>query len=174
MFDAGKFVSHTDDMAPDDQSTDPRQLEFAIARRALPVKLATSLQLLLQRTTARLRTETDKGLEPLGITARQAAVLATLDHAGPLSQQTLGALLGVDRTTMVALIDHLEKLRAVERRRDAKDRRVYALRLTAKGTLLAQKGAHALEKAESHLLATLPRSDRDRLRKLLTLLCEWS
>jgi len=165
-------------MSTDDQASevrgDPRQLEFAIARRALPVKLATSLQLLLQRTSARLRAETDEGLGPLGLTARQAAVLATLDHAGPLSQQTLGSLLGVDRTTMVALVDHLEKIRAVERRRDAKDRRVYALKLTPKGSQLAHKGAAALDKAESHVLASLPRADRDRLRKLLTLLCEWT
>jgi DNA-binding MarR family transcriptional regulator len=154
--------------------SDPRQLEFAIARRALPLKLAQSLQLLLARTSARLRAETDKGLQPLGLTAREAAVLATLDHAGPLSQQTLGSLLGVDRTTMVAIVDRLEELRAVERRRDAKDRRVYALKLTQKGAQLAHRGAGALDKAEHHVLASLPRTDRDRLRKLLTLLCEWS
>jgi DNA-binding MarR family transcriptional regulator len=161
-------------MPPDDQPQDPRQLEFAIARRALPVKLATSLSLLLHRTSARLRQETDQLLGPMGITARQAALLATLDHAGPLSQQTLASLLGVDRTSMVGLVDQLEKLRAVERRRDAKDRRVYALKLTARGSQLAHKGGAALEKAETHVLASLPRADRDRLRKLLTLLCEWT
>lgn len=45
----------------------------------------------------------------------------------------LAGRLGVDRTTMVALIDGLERKGLVERRRSARDRRRNVVLLTAEG-----------------------------------------
>jgi len=45
-----------------------------------------------------------------------------LEHTQPATQQTLANALGVDRSTLVAIIDHLEVVGAVTRRRDPADR----------------------------------------------------
>ena len=64
---------------------------------------------------------------------RDVGVLATLQAAGPLSQQELALRLNVNRTVMVKLIDGLEARGYVERVRNPEDRRAYALHATSAG-----------------------------------------
>jgi len=52
---------------------------------------------------------------------------------GPISRHELGEQLGIDRTTMVELIDDLEGQGVVVRRRNAADRRSYSIQLTPQG-----------------------------------------
>src|SRR6266851_4821389 len=57
-----------------------------------------------------------KRLAPMGLTVRLCGVLNLLGN-GPISQQELGEQLGIDRTTIVELIDDLEHQGLVVRRR---------------------------------------------------------
>lgn len=52
---------------------------------------------------------------PLGITGRQLALLTLFGDGPPLSQQDGAVRLGIDRTTMVALVDELEDKGLVRR-----------------------------------------------------------
>src|SRR5438445_355841 len=56
-------------------------------------------------------------LSPLGLSVQLCGVLNLLAE-GPVSQQALGEQLGIDRTTMVELIDQLEQQAVVVRRRN--------------------------------------------------------
>src|SRR6266496_756716 len=47
-------------------------------------------------------------LAPHGVDGREVAVLSRLSGPDPLSQQEIARRLGIDRTTMVALVDALE------------------------------------------------------------------
>src|SRR5260370_2591450 len=78
-------------------------------------------------------------LAPMGLNVQMCGVLNLLAQ-GPISQHDLGAQLGIDRTTMVELIDDLEHKGVVVRRRNPADRRSYALSLTPPGRTV-QKGA---------------------------------
>jgi DNA-binding MarR family transcriptional regulator len=98
--------------------------------------------------------------------------LLLLVREGPLSQQRLGELQGVDRTTTVAVVDELESAGFVERRRDPRDRRAYSLHPTAKGRRVMQRGVEATKRAEEEFLAPLPAEDRRRLKQLLRTLLE--
>jgi DNA-binding MarR family transcriptional regulator len=60
-------------------------------------------------------------------------VLSVLRADHPLSQQEVAEQLGVDRTTMVALVDALESKGLVERHRNAADRRKNIVQLTSAG-----------------------------------------
>src|SRR5258706_444792 len=60
-----------------------------------------------------------KRLAPMGLTVRLCGVLNLLGN-GPISQQELGEQLGIDRTTVVELIDELERQGVVVRRRNAR------------------------------------------------------
>ena len=72
-------------------------------------------------------------MRPLGIGRRHFSVLAVLGEGKPLSQVEMGERLGIDRNTMVILLDDLEEKSLVVRRRDPSDRRAYLVSLTEAG-----------------------------------------
>ena len=55
-------------------------------------------------------------LGEIGLTARQVGILTLITEREPMTQTGLGTELEVDRTTMVELVDQLERLGFVERR----------------------------------------------------------
>jgi DNA-binding MarR family transcriptional regulator len=64
-----------------------------------------------------------RALAPFGIHARDHGVLLVIDRLEPASQQQVAERMGVDRTTMVAIIDALEAKSIIARRPDPEDRR---------------------------------------------------
>jgi DNA-binding MarR family transcriptional regulator len=106
-------------------------------------------------------------LQPLGLEQRQAGMLVRLAAGEGQSQQALAAMLGVNATRMVFLVDELEKLGLVERRRNPEDRRSHALYLTGQGrAALAQVQAVAAEH-EQQMSAGLTGEQRRELIALL-------
>ncbi len=78
-----------------------------------------------------------------------------------MSQQTLGELIGKDRTTVVAIVDGFEGEGLVERRRNPADRRAYALEVTRRGTDWLERARPVLYRAEDEP-ARGPRARRAR------------
>lgn len=138
----------------------------AADRPTLPAAVAGSAAFLLDRASARLRAGFDAALAPLGFPARPALMLLTLAER-PLPQSALGRLHGVDRTTMVAVVDDLQTRGLVERLPDPDDRRAYRLTLTKAGRAAARTAAAKLRRAERQALADL--SDRQRAQLLAAL-----
>ena len=103
-----------------------------------------------------------------GINARELALLLLLDGREPESQQQAASRLGVDRTTMVALLDGLEDKGLVARRPDALDRRRNVVALTGAGGTTLARAARASDEAEQRLLAELDQAEAAKLRELLT------
>lgn len=106
-------------------------------------------------------------LAPLGIDGRHYGVLAVLSELGPVSQQRLADLLAVDRSTMVAFVDELERQGHVRRGRDPGDRRAYAIELTDSGAELQRKAADLLAGCERKYLDPLSAAERRQLLDLL-------
>jgi DNA-binding MarR family transcriptional regulator len=98
---------------------------------------------------------------------KEFGALSILVEEGPLSQQRLSERQGIDRTTMVAVIDALERRGLVERRRDPHDRRAYSLSATANGRRVPRQASEAAERAEDEFLTPIPARDRRRLKQLL-------
>ena len=109
-------------------------------------------------------------LAPLGLTVQLCGVLIRLAE-GPLSQHELGQQLGIDRTTVVELIDELERKGYVERRRNPSDRRSYLLTLTARGRTFQKRAAQAFDAAAADVFAPLEASEvatiSDMLRRMI-------
>jgi DNA-binding MarR family transcriptional regulator len=136
----------------------------------LPSSLADRLGPLLGRTHDAHRALTQRALASLGLSPKGFGALAVLAAEGPLSQQQLAARQGIDRTTMVAVVDELERLGAVERRRDPDDRRAYALHLTRAGRRLLVPAEAAVVDVEQSFLAPLPAAEQERLKQALRVL----
>ena len=95
-------------------------------------------------------------------------VLAALDE--PPSQQELGSLMRVDRTTMVQTIDPLEELGYVARTPNPRDRRERLLSLTPEGREALRQGRAVVRRFEREFLEPLSTDERDELRRLLRVL----
>jgi DNA-binding MarR family transcriptional regulator len=109
----------------------------------------------------------DQLLAPFGISAGQLAVLMLIDAREPESQQQIARRLGVDRTSMVSLIDALEGAGLVVREPDPDDRRRNVVALTEAGTETLRRATKASDKAEQRLLSALTPTEGRQLRSLL-------
>jgi DNA-binding MarR family transcriptional regulator len=117
--------------------------------------LAGRLGYLMKHAHLRLTDLTSSALAPFGISGRECAVLIAIDDRAPLSQQEVARRLGVDRTTMVALIDDLEHKGLVQRRPDPDDRRKNVVILTEAGHTTLRQARAATEEAERRFLGSL-------------------
>ena len=97
-------------------------------------------------------------------------MLVVISEIGPLSQQELVERSTLDRTSMVALIDHLEGLRLVERRRNPADRRSNAVHITSAGLDMLDRAAVLVDAAEEELFGTLSGEEREQLFEVLSCL----
>ncbi|WP_432840119.1 MarR family winged helix-turn-helix transcriptional regulator [Dactylosporangium sp. CA-092794] len=122
---------------------------------------------LLKHAQLRMAELNTKALAPHGINGRELAVLLVLAAAEPMSQQQAAQRLGIDRTTMVALLDALEAKGLVERRPDPDDRRRNVIGLTGTGQRTLHRAREASDAAERELLAPLSRSAAEQLRRAL-------
>jgi DNA-binding MarR family transcriptional regulator len=109
-------------------------------------------------------------LAPYGIDGRELAVLSFLSQQNLLSQQEVAHRLGVDRTTMVALIDALERRGLVERNPHPDDRRKNIVALTAAGGETMAGATRAADDAERRFLEPLGQARAQQLKDALRLL----
>jgi DNA-binding MarR family transcriptional regulator len=130
-------------------------------------QLHDRLGYLLKHAQLRLAEHAGPALERFGVTGRELAVLTVLAGAVPLSQQQAAARLGVDRTTMVALVDELEGRGLVARAPDPADRRRNLVHLTAGGRRTLEEGAKASREAENAFLGALDPAEAEQFRKFL-------
>ncbi|GLY41973.1 MarR family transcriptional regulator [Amycolatopsis sp. NBRC 101858] len=122
---------------------------------------------LLKHAQLRLAELAEPLYAPLGVTGRQLALLTLFGDGPALSQQEGAARLGIDRTTMVALVDELEDKDLVRREVAPGDRRKRLVTLTAEGERVRAAGEDATRQAESRLLERLGEDDAERLRAAL-------
>jgi len=136
-------------------------------QKPLPESLSGFTTYLLNTAANRVRHGVQEALMPLGLRPKHHGVLAVLAAGGPVSQQALGSQLGIDRTTVVAIIDQLERLRLAERRPDREDRRAYRLQLTPRGERILEEANRLVLQVEAGLLASLTPAERDLLNDLM-------
>ncbi len=132
-----------------------------------PETLTVTIGYLLKHAQARFHSIQQEALAPLGLNGRLLAVLVAADERAPELQQRIGDRLGVDRTTMVALIDTLEIAGFVERHSDPNDRRGRLVHVTSKGKQAIAEGLEASALVESAFFASLSPSEQRAFRTSL-------
>ena len=106
-------------------------------------------------------------LGSIGLTPALFGLLNIIGAREGAIQQELGAVMGIDRSTMVLLIDQLESAGLAKRRPSATDRRAREVAITPKGRRLLQRARRMISEVEDEVLAGLTPAER---RELLTLL----
>jgi DNA-binding MarR family transcriptional regulator len=103
----------------------------------------------------------------LGITVRQMMLLSYLRAAAPAQQQQVCESLWLDPNNCVLLLNELEDMGYVERRRDPLDRRRHVVEITEEGRHALERAQHAQESLEDEILGPLSEEERGTLRSLL-------
>jgi DNA-binding MarR family transcriptional regulator len=129
--------------------------------------LSARLTYLFKRALVDLELLHEVHLGPVGVSARELGVLLFLDGREPESQQQAAARMGIDRTTMVGLLDSLEGKGLIARRPDTGDRRRNVVVLTDAGQAKLREATEASDAAERELLTTLSEREAEQLRALL-------
>jgi DNA-binding MarR family transcriptional regulator len=112
-------------------------------------------------------TQTAAALESIGLTTALFAVLNYLLARDAAIQQEIGAAIGIDPSTMVALVDQLEAAGLAKRRPHPRDRRAREVVITAKGRRTVDRGRALAREVEDAVLQGLGADERRRLLKLL-------
>jgi DNA-binding MarR family transcriptional regulator len=122
---------------------------------------------LLFRLWRASHTRAAEGLASVGLTTALFALLNVIAARDGAIQQELGSTLGIDRSTMVSLIDQLEGAGLATRRPSARDRRAREIAITPKGRRLLQRARRLVSQAEDEVLAGLTAQERRDLLALL-------
>ena len=106
-------------------------------------------------------------LGSVGLTPALFGLLNVIGARQGANQQELGSAMGIDRSTMVSLIDQLESAGLAKRRPSATDRRAREIAITPKGRRLLQRSRRMIFETEDEVLATLSVEERSELERLL-------
>ena len=140
------------------------------SRAPLPEALTRYTGFLVAKAHQRLFDEFSAVCRGHDLEVQHPGILHVLRDSGPMSQQELGAPLRIDRTSMVKLLDLLEKRGFATREDNPSDRRKYFVKITAAGRTALAAIARAGEKMERKLLAPFTAPERKLIRRaLLTL-----
>ena len=130
-------------------------------------KILGRVGFLLNKGAQRVREVYEEILRPMGLTGRHAGILLILEEKGSITQQEIGKCAHIDRTTMVDMVDDLERLGLVERKEHPTDRRSHSIYLTQK----CREALPSIEKlcqvAESQFLSCLSAKEQKDLIQIL-------
>ena len=135
---------------------------------SVPASLSVWTGYLMGRVTQRCRDYFDVLAEPLGVKAKHFSVLSVLGEGRALSQVEMGERLGIDRNTIVLLLDDLEGRGLVTRRRDPSDRRAHLVSLTDRGQETLNEMVGLARRTNDEVLSPLSREERAQLHTLLS------
>ena len=121
----------------------------------------------LRRAQARVFADFMTAMSGDAVTPGQFGVLSLIDGNSGLNQSALAKALGIERSTMVAVISTLEDRGLVKRGESSTDKRSYALSLTAGGRALLKKIRGKVEAHEKTITAKLDDHEKKLLRDLL-------
>jgi DNA-binding MarR family transcriptional regulator len=149
-------------------------MEYQRELPVIPASIQRRLGAVLSWAAQSAQEVADRALEPLGLTVKHFGVMTFLRYeaqsdrqGGSLSQQAIGERLRIDRTTMVALIDDLERASYVKRERNPDDRRAYVITLTAAGRRAQARAEQAVDAHALEFFGRLSEAEREELSRLL-------
>jgi DNA-binding MarR family transcriptional regulator len=106
-------------------------------------------------------------LGPLEVSPVIFAVLVLIERNPGVKQTEIARAVRLDRSSMVSVLDNLERRGLVERRAVENDRRSNALSLTAAGAALLRQAKRLVASHERRLAGGLDPAERRRLVTLL-------
>jgi DNA-binding MarR family transcriptional regulator len=130
-----------------------------------PATSTTGILVLLTRLARAVFVRSSVDL--VGMNLRDMVLLAYLRDHSSVPQQVLTDRLSIDSNTGVLVLNDLEELEYVERRRDPDDRRRHLVDITPIGLVALENAETAQAGIEDEILGGLNASERATFRRLL-------
>ena len=111
-------------------------------------------------------------MSDLNLTQKQCAVLVLLDANPGVSQIEIAAALGMDRASMMALVDRLDQRNLIKRQHSKIDKRRQELRLNAQGVKILAEALVLINQHEERFLKKFTLEERLHLKDDLKRLYE--
>ena len=121
----------------------------------------------VQRAARALARRFDEAMRPLGLTNGQFSLMMSLNRPEPPGMAAVASLLGMDRTTVTAVLKALQRRGLVKVTADPADGRARLMTLTAKGRRLLARAVPVWRNTHTAVEALLRDGDSDRLRNNL-------
>jgi DNA-binding MarR family transcriptional regulator len=121
----------------------------------------------VQRAARALARRFDEAMRPLGLTNGQFSLMMSLNRPEPPGMSAVASLLGMDRTTLTAVLKALQRRGLVKVTADPADGRARLMTLTAKGRRLLARAVPVWRNTHTAVEALLRDGDSDRLRNNL-------
>lgn len=139
----------------------------------VPTPQTADLGWLMQRASERIGGEIREMAQSLGIADhRHWLVLSFIADQAPQNQLELAQSIGMDKTTLMAVLDRLERDGFVVRTFSPADRRVRIPQLTETGRSVCETIRVRRDEIVSRRLANVPTAEQERLRALLWQICD--
>jgi DNA-binding MarR family transcriptional regulator len=136
--------------------------------KCMPAELLENPLFLLGRLGVVVKTRAFAEFEAAGYSPYHYSVLALLDEGARSTQAEIADALGLDRGTLVRLLDSLEERKLIERQRDPNDRRRHFVSLTAPGRRQLNAFRTMVARIDEEFLAPLDPECRAQLHDLLS------
>ncbi len=133
---------------------------------AIPIPSSSGVGYVLRHTHKAMSRRFAAELAKIGIPFKHYYYLRALFETNGISQAELSERVGVDPSTVVTVIDTLERAKIVERRKDATDRRKALIYLTPKGRALRQPIRAAIDSAQADAIRGISASDLKTFRSV--------
>jgi DNA-binding MarR family transcriptional regulator len=133
----------------------------------LPPSMRDRVPFLLFRASQISLAAANRMLAPMGLNARHVGILTMVTELAPMTQKALGEALGIDRTTVVTLLDELASMGYIARQRHPRDRRAFLVVPTAAGRDAKLAAIRILDEQQRRFLAPLTAAERTQLAALL-------
>jgi DNA-binding MarR family transcriptional regulator len=108
----------------------------------------------------------------VNVTPVQFALLFAASQETGLDQRTLAGRIGLDTSTIGAVVDRLERRELIERKASPDDKRVRLLSVTPAGRKLLQGVMPAMLRAQDRMLAPLPKAERSKFMAMVKRIVE--
>jgi MarR family transcriptional regulator for hemolysin len=129
------------------------------------------LSMLLNQAGHAVNTRLSRALADLGVSVKVYCVLKKAVE-GDFTQAQLAEMAWMDKTTMVNVLDEMERDGLAARRLSPTDRRVRLVAITAKGRDRLQRADAIVQATYDDLLGALPKTQRSTFLAALTSLVE--
>ena len=135
--------------------------------RDLGTSIREDVVVLLARASGAALRTANAALEPFGFRARHYATVKIAAEGGGVPQRQIGAVLGLDPSAVVALVDDLESLGLVQRQPDPDDRRTRLVSPTTAGLAMLEAVSPVVGRVPERSMGGLTATERETFLHLL-------
>ena len=151
----------------EEQTADAAKLSEDESSAPSGIKYELQVLVSLRRIIRALDLYSRKLKSVYGLTVPQLVCLSTLSKEGPMSSVELSSRVQLSPSTLVGILDRLQKMELISRERSVSDRRIVLVRASARGGEMVSRAPSPLQDTLTDALKNLPIAEQETITRSL-------